>query len=141
MKKIPARIPEFRLILLDPPNPKKIRHHLWTFPDLLMVPIPDPIGSGVARTWFGFRFQNCVPRHHCYQGQDSQYYSFNVMHIDSQRKDHGLLTQLHGSVQPHGIGNWDFNYNEEIQKSKTNFHSRSKTNKGKRSTTYYRVVP
>ena len=85
-----------------------------------MFLITDPIGSGVARTWFGFRYPD--------QDQDSQYYSFNVMHINSQWKDHGLLTQLHGSFEPLGI------IYEEFKKTETNFYSRSKSNKGKRST-------
>jgi hypothetical protein len=55
------------------------------------------------------------------------------MHINSQLKDYGLLTQLHGSFQPHGF--WDFDVNEEFKISKTNFHSRSKRDKGKKSTT------
>ena len=55
------------------------------------------------------------------------------MHIDSQLKDYGLLTQLHGSFKPHGF--WDSDINEEFKKPTTNFYSRSKTNKGKRSTT------
>ena len=81
-----------------------------------------PIGSGVARTWFGFRYQD--------EDQGSQYYSFNVMHIDSQWKDHGLLTQLHGSFHPFNIKieNSKTNF---YSRSKTNFHSRSKTNEGK----------
>ena len=82
-----------------------------------MVSIPD---SGVARTWFGFRYQE--------QDQESQYYSFNVMHINSLWKDHGLLTQLHGSFEPYGLWYWPFGPNHE---RKTNFYSRPKTNKGK----------
>jgi hypothetical protein len=143
----------------------------------LIFSITDPI-SGVARTWFGFRYpdidikkdgdklncgngvihivDNCEK---CGSGQDGhlycsgdckwsngkcvliediQYYSFNVMHIDSQRKDHGLLTQLHGSFQPHGF--WDFDFNEEFKNTKTNFYSRSRSNTGKRSSCF-RVVP
>ena len=88
----------------------------------LMVLIPDPIFTGVARTWFGFHYQE--------QDQESQYYSFNVMHIDSQRKDYGLLTQLHGSFEPYAL--WDFDFGQEIDQKKTNFYSRSNTNKGKR---------
>ena len=87
-----------------------------------MVSIP---GSGVARTWFGFHYQE--------QDQDSQYYSFNVMHINSQWKDHGLLTQLHGSFEPYAF--WDFDFGQEIEQKKTEFYSRSKIIKGKRSTT------
>ena len=88
-----------------------------------MFSITGPISSGVARTWFGFRSPD--------QDQDSQYYSFNVMHIDSHRKDHGLLTQLHGSFHPIGFG--DYDYDEEFKKTETKFYSRSKSNKGKRS--------
>ena len=87
-----------------------------------MVSIP---GSGVARTWFGFRYQE--------QDQESQYYSFNVMHINSLWKDHGLLTQLHGSFKDYAF--WDFNFGQEFQQKKPNFYSRSKTIKGKRRTT------
>ena len=54
------------------------------------------------------------------------------MHINSQLKDYGLLTQMHGSFQP--LGFIDSDINEEFKETKTNFHSRSKTNKGKRST-------
>ena len=52
------------------------------------------------------------------------------MHIDSQWKDHGLLTQLHGSFHPFNIKieNSKTNF---YSRSKTNFHSRSKTNEGK----------
>ena len=82
-----------------------------------MVSIP---GSGVARTWFGFRYQE--------QDQDSQYYSFNVMHINSLWKDHGLLTQVHGSFKDYAF--WDFNFGQEFQQKKPNFYSRSKTIKG-----------
>ena len=89
-----------------------------------LVSIPDPIGSGVARTWFGFHYQD--------EDGDSQYYSFNVMHINSQLKNYGLLTQLHGSFKPQGF--WDSDINEEFKQTKTNFYSSSKTNKGKRST-------
>ena len=96
-----------------------------------MVSIPDPIVSGVARTWFGFHYQE--------QGRDSQYYSFNVMHIDSQRKDHGLLTQLHGSFEPYAI--WDFDFGQEIDQKKPNFYSRSKTIEGKRSLPVITVPP
>ena len=64
-----------------------------------MVLIP-----GVARTWFGFHYQE--------QDKESEYYSFNVMHIDSERKDHGLLTQLHGSYEPYA--HWDFDFGQEI---------------------------
>ena len=89
----------------------------------LKFSITDPISSGVARTWFGFRYPD--------QDQDSQYYSFNVMHINSQWKDHGLLTQLHGSFHPIGFGDYDY---EEFKKTETKFYSRSKSNKGKRRT-------
>ena len=102
-------------------------YYIVSSPSTALVSIPDPIGSGVARTWFGFRYQDQD------QDQDSQYYSFNVMHINSYLKDYGLLTQLHGSFKPHGFR--DFDINEEFKKPKTNFYSRSKTNKGKRSTT------
>ena len=88
-----------------------------------MFSITDP--SGVARTWFGFHYQD--------EDQDSQYYSFNVMHINSQLKNYGLLTQLHGGFRPNGFQYSDIN--EEFKQTKTNFYSRSKTNKGKRSTT------
>ena len=88
-----------------------------------MVSIP---GSGVARTWFGFHYQE--------QDQDSQYYSFNVMHINSQWKSHGLLTQLHGSFEPYAF--WDFDFGQEIEQKNPNSYSRSKTIKGKKSTTY-----
>ena len=87
--------------------------------------ITEQIGSGVARTWFGFRYPD--------QDQDSQYYSFNVMHINSHLKNYGLLTQLHGSFKPQGF--WDSDINEEFQKTKTKFYPRSKANKGKRSIT------
>ena len=89
----------------------------------LMVSIPDPISSGVARTWFGFHYQE--------QNKESEYYSFNVMHIDSDRKDHGLLTQLHGSYEPYA--HWDFDFGQEIVQKKSNFYSRSKTIGGKRN--------
>ena len=95
----------------------------------LKFSITDPISSGVARTWFGFRYPD--------QDQDSQYYSFNVMHIDSQRKDHGLLTQLHGSFHPIGFG--DYDYDEKFKKTETEFYSRSKRLNGKKK--YFRVVP
>ena len=93
--------------------------------------ITDPIGSGVARTWFGFRYPD--------QDQDSKYYSFNVMHVYSHLlADHALLTQLHGSFLPaHGM--WKYDVNKEFKESKTNFYSRSRNDKGKRST--FRVVP
>ena len=55
------------------------------------------------------------------------------MHINSQLKNYGLLTQLHGSFKPQGF--WDSDINEEFQKTKTNFYPRSKANKGKRSIT------
>ena len=92
----------------------------------LIVSIPGPISGGIARTWFGFHYQE--------QDKDSQYYSFNVMHIDSQLEDHQLLTQLHGSFERYGL--WDdFDFGQGIDQKKTNFYSRSKTIKGKRSTT------
>ena len=91
-------------------------------PSTALVWIPDPIGSSVARTWFGFHYQ--------VEDQDSQYYSFNVMHINSQLKDYGLLTQMHGSFQP--LGFIDSDINEEFKETKTNIYSRSRTNKGKR---------
>ena len=84
---------------------------------MVSIPDPDPSVSGVARTWFGFHYQE--------QNKESQYYSFNVMHIDSQREDHVLLTQLHGSFEPYGL--WYFPaFGQEIDQRKTN---------GKRSTT------
>ena len=92
-----------------------------------MVSIPD---SGVARTWFGFHYQE--------QDQESQYYSFNVMHINSLWKDHGLLTQLHGSFKDYAF--WDFNFGQEFQQKTPNFYSRLKTIKGKRSTTGCMIV-
>ena len=82
---------------------------------------------GVARTWFGFHYQE--------PDKDSIYYSFNVMHIDSQRKDHGLLTQLHGPFEKYDLFGWDFG--EETDQKK--FYSRTKTIKGKRSNTGYMV--
>ena len=94
---------------------------IYSSPLFLTVSIPDPIVSGVARTWFGFHYQE--------QNKESVYYSFNVMHIDSQREDHGLLTQLHGSFEPYGLWYWPFG--QEIDQRKTNFYSRPKTNKGK----------
>ena len=54
------------------------------------------------------------------------------MHINSQLKNYGLLTQLHGGFRPNGFQYSDIN--EEFKQTKTNFYSRSKTNKGKRST-------
>ena len=92
-----------------------------------MFSIIDPIGSGVARTWFGFRYPD--------QDQDSKYYSFNVMHVNSHSHlaDHGLITQLHGSFQPYRMWKDDW-INEEFKITKTNFYSRSKSGKGKRST-------
>ena len=95
----------------------------------LKFSITDPISSGVARTWFGFRYPD--------QDQDSQYYSFNVMHINSQWKDHGLLTQFHGSFHPIGFG--DYDYDETFKKTETEFYSRSKRLNGKKK--YFRVVP
>ena len=53
------------------------------------------------------------------------------MHIDSQREDHGLLTQLHGSYEPYA--HWDFDFGQEIVQKKSNFYSRSKTIGGKRN--------
>ena len=47
------------------------------------------------------------------------------MHIDSQLKDYGLLTQLHGPFEPYNVLGWDFG-------EETNFYSRSKTIKGKK---------
>ena len=88
-----------------------------------MVSIPDPIVSGVARTWFGFHYQE--------QNKESVYYSFNVMHIDSQREDHGLLTQLHGSYEPYA--HWDWDFGQGTNRKKSNFYSRSKTIEGKRN--------
>ena len=62
------------------------------------------------------------------------------MHIDSQRKDHGLLTQMHGSFQPIGFGEFDFD--EELKKTETSFYARSKSNKGIREETVncYKVL-
>ena len=54
------------------------------------------------------------------------------MHISSQLKDYGLLTQMHGSFQP--LGFIDSDINEEFKETKPNIYSRSRTNKGKRST-------
>ena len=54
------------------------------------------------------------------------------MHINSQLKDYGLLTQMHGSFQP--LGFIDSDINEEFKDTKPNIYSRSRTNKGKRST-------
>ena len=93
---------------------------------MVSIPDPDPSASGVARTWFGFHYQE--------QNKESVYYSFNVMHIDSQREDLVLLTQLHGSFEPYGL--WYFpDFGQEIDQRKTNFYYRSKSIKGKRSTT------
>ena len=99
---------------------------LITAPLSLMVLIPGPISGGVARTWFGFHYQE--------QNKDSQYYSFNVMHIDSELQDYQLLTQLHGSFEPYAL--WEIpDFGQDIEQKNTNIHSRSKTIKGKRRTT------